>query len=266
MPPGPPSGAHHGARQGKIAHMSAQRRIHAGTVLRAGASVRLGGEAANHVLRVLRLQKGDSLTLFDGSGRDFPGSIVALDHHALTVALGSAVAVARESPLAITLLQGICRSARMDTVIQKSTELGVARIVPVATERSVVRLDEDQAARRLGHWQRIAISACEQSGRSRIPEIRAVGSLRAGLEIAGDQAVRVFLNPQAAQSLSDLPATAGTVAVLIGPEGGLTEAEAALASAAGFTPLRVGPRILRAETAPLAALTLLQYRYGDLAR
>lgn len=247
-------------------HMTAQRRLHAGTTLSAGASVRIGADAANHALRVLRLQKGDPLTLFDGSGLDYPGTIVALDHQALTVALGTPVPVGNESPLAITLLQGICRSARMDTVVQKATELGVARIIPVATERSVVKVDGEQAARKRLHWQRIAISACEQSGRSLIPEIHAAGPLHAGLAIARDQAVRILLNPAATQTLADLPPSASTVAVLIGPEGGLTESEAALASAAGFTPLRLGPRILRTETAPLAALTLLQYRYGDLAR
>jgi 16S rRNA (uracil1498-N3)-methyltransferase len=255
-----------GAGQGKMAGMAAQRRIHVKTQLSACTAVRLGAEAANHVLRVLRLREGDGLTVFDGSGMDFPGRIVALGRGELTVELGTPVRVDNESPVAITLLQGICRAARMDAVVQKATELGVTRIVPVATERSVVRLDADQARQKLAHWHGIAISACEQCGRSRIPEIDAVRPLHAGLELVRELPVRIWLNPAGRDTIAALPPSTGAAAVLIGPEGGLSEPEGERVLAEGFTPVRLGPRILRTETAPLAALALLQFRYGDLSR
>jgi 16S rRNA (uracil1498-N3)-methyltransferase len=248
-----------------MAFMAAKTRIHAQSRLRAGEVVRLSADAATHLLRVLRLREGDELTIFDGTGKDFPGRILRLGRQELSVELGSPVTIENESPLAITLLQGLCRGARMDTVIQKATELGVARLLPVATERSVVRLNAKQARQKLSHWEHVAISACEQSGRSVIPEIQVAQSLASALDLARDLPVRILLDPAAQQTLLDLPPSTQSAALLVGPEGGLTESEREISVAKGFTPLRLGPRTLRTETAPLAALAVLQFKYGDLA-
>lgn len=238
------------------------RRIFSSRPLRAGGTVTLDGDAANHVLRVLRLRTGDALVVFDGSGSDYDGEIAGLGRDTVDVRLGTGRAIAAESPLAITLLQGVCRGPRMDTVIQKATELGVARIVPVLAGRSVVKLDAEQAERKQEHWRRVAVAAAEQSGRSRVPELEPPRHLEEVVPDAGEHATRLLLDPAGA-SLRRLPAPAGPVALLVGPEGGLTEAERRLAADFGFVAAALGPRILRTETAPLAALALLQFIAGD---
>jgi 16S rRNA (uracil1498-N3)-methyltransferase len=171
----------------------------------------------------------------------------------------------RESPLAVTLIQGISRGERMDLVIQKATELGVSCIVPLEAERSVVRLDADSRMRRLAHWSAVARSACEQCGRNRIPRIAQPGPLGSALAYEAPGAVRLILDPLAGRGLlSVLGTRAGPVVVLIGPEGGLAPAERAAALAAGFVGCRIGPRILRTETAAIAALAAIQAIAGDL--
>lgn len=240
-----------------------QRRIFSDQPLAEGRTLRLDGDAANHVARVLRLRCGDALVVFDGSGRDFAAEITALGRNEVTVRLGAATAVISESPAVITLFQGVCRGPRMDTVIQKATELGVARVVPVLTERSVVRLEHSQATRKLAHWQRVAVSACEQSCRSRIPEVSEPLALHEALQLATILPVRLLLDP-AGNPMPGPSAAPGSIGLLIGPEGGLTEAERDTATAHGFQRVRLGPRIMRTETAPLAALAVLQYLYGDL--
>jgi 16S rRNA (uracil1498-N3)-methyltransferase len=238
------------------------RRIHSSRPLRAGGTATLDGDAAGHVLRVLRLRTGDELVVFDGSGSDYAARITSLGRDTVEVALGAARAVAAESPLAITLLQGVCRGPRMDTVIQKATELGVAAIVPVLAGRSVVKLDEEQAERKQEHWRRVAVAAAEQSGRSRVPVVEAARRLEEVVPDAERFATRLILDP-GGTSLKALPAPVAPVALLVGPEGGFTEAERRLAADFGFVAAALGPRILRTETAPLAALALLQFVAGD---
>jgi 16S rRNA (uracil1498-N3)-methyltransferase len=213
---------------------------------------------------VLRLRAGDALTLFNGRGGEYAGSIDKSHAGEVTVAVGEERAVERESPLSLTLAQGVSRAERMDLVVQKATELGVSCIVPLLTERSVVRLDAQQAARKVVHWRGIAIAACEQSGRNRVPELATPLALREFARDASRAGARLLLSPGAALRLDDVQPPVTQVTVLIGPEGGLSESEEDLARAAGFTPVRLGPRVLRTETAAIAALVLLQRNFGDL--
>ena len=239
-------------------------RVYVDAPLAAGKRVILEGNAASHVTRVLRLRVGDALTLFNGAGGEYAASIEAARGGRLTVAVGEPRAVERESPLTLTLAQGVSRGERMDLVVQKATELGVSGIVPLFTERSVVRLGAQQAERKLNHWRAIAIAACEQSGRNRLPKVAPPVSLadllRSGAEREGG---RLLLSPGATSRLDALPRPATSVTVLIGPEGGLTNAEQEAAVTAGFLPVRLGPRVLRTETAAIAALALLQREFGD---
>jgi len=233
-----------------------------------GSSIRLDEAAANHVRRVLRLGSGDELLVFDGSGRDFPARIEQADRRGVLLRIGHGQPAGRESALDITLLQGLARGPRMDLVIQKATELGVSRIQTLAMERSVVRLgdDEDRIGKKLRHWQRVAISACEQCGRAIPPAVLAPVSLAAAVARLPAGAVRLLLDPAGEAGLTAMLADSRAVALLVGPEGGLAPDERAAALSLGFHPLRLGPRILRTETAPLVALSLIQYLAGDLAQ
>jgi 16S rRNA (uracil1498-N3)-methyltransferase len=219
--------------------------------------------AANHLARVLRLRAGDTLTVFDGSGDEYAARVEAVQKKSVVVEVGEHRAVNRESPIHLSLAQGVSRGERMDLVVQKATELGVARIVPVLTQRSVVRLDARQTANKLLHWRAIAIAACEQSGRNRIPEVAAPVALDEFLRASASTSARVLLSPEGTHRVRDL-ARYSALTVLIGPEGGLTEAEHEAASKSGFTRVSLGPRILRTETAALAALAVLQHHLGDL--
>jgi 16S rRNA (uracil1498-N3)-methyltransferase len=239
-------------------------RVYVDAPLEPGARITLEGSAASHVTRVLRLRSGEALTLFNGRGGEHAGRIDKSHGGEVTVLIGEHHAVERESPFPITLAQGISRGQRMDLVVQKATELGVSRLVPVLTERSVVRLDTQQSERKSNHWRAIAISACEQCGRNRLPEVALPAQLRELLrEPAGDRA-RLLLSPDAARRVEDVPRRQSGVLVLIGPEGGLSEEEQGQAQAAGFTAVNLGPRVLRTETAAIAALTLLQREFGDI--
>ena len=233
--------------------------------LHSGTSIELEPAASKHVARVLRLQAGGQLTLFNGDGNEYPARITAAHRDCVEVCIGQPRPGRAESPLAVILLQGVCRGQRMDLVIQKATELGVAMILPVACERSVVRVRGERANRRLEHWQGIAISAAEQSGRTRVPTIGAAQPLTDTLDALKPEGGRLLLDPEATTGLGDA-ATSDTIVLLCGPEGGLTDAERSQATAEGFQPVRIGPRILRTETAPVAALSILQYRFGDLDR
>jgi 16S rRNA (uracil1498-N3)-methyltransferase len=241
-------------------------RVYVDATLEPGARVALEGSAASHITRVLRLRPGDALTLFNGRGGEYAGRIEKSHGGRVTVVVGARSAVERESPLTLTLAQGVSRGERMDLVVQKATELGVSGLVPVFTERSVVRLDARQATRKVAHWRAIAVAACEQSGRNRLPDVATPLSLRefTGAARNAVSGARLLLSPGAALRLDDIPSPVTDVTVLIGPEGGLTESEEDLARTAGFAPVRLGPRVLRTETAALAALTLLQRKFGDL--
>jgi 16S rRNA (uracil1498-N3)-methyltransferase len=227
--------------------------------------------AANHVVRVLRLRAGDALILFNGRGGEYAATLADAGPARgapARVRIGAHAPVERESPLHITLLQGIARGERMDHIVQKATELGVARIVPLLCERSVVRLDESAAARRLEHWRAIAIAACEQCGRNRLPVLeRAIELERIADAVRGltlEAGPRLLLAPDAPTSLAALAPGLTGATLLIGPEGGLSNREIDLAGRAGYVACRLGPRVLRTETAPLAALTVLQVLAGDL--
>lgn len=239
-------------------------RVHVAGPLSSGHSHTIEGDAANHITRVLRLQTGDPLIVFDGSGGDYGARIEAIRRGAVVVAVQEHSAATRESPLSLTLAQGISRGERMDWVVQKATELGVTRIIPVLTERTVVKLDAQQAERKLVHWRGIAVAACEQSGRDRIPDIAAPVGLHDFLGGMDTGVTRLLLSPTGRQGVNELQPLAGGLLVLIGPEGGLAGSEQHAAIQAGFVAVRMGPRVLRTETAAVAALTLLQQRFGDL--
>lgn len=231
-------------------------------------SIRLTDDAANHVARVLRLGVGDAVVLFDGRGGEYAATIAQVDKRSVDVSVGIHDPVERESPLRVTLLQGMARGERMDLIIQKATELGVTAIRPLRALRSSVKLDAAQAPRKLEHWQAVATSACEQSGRNRVPTL--LPPLTVAEACAADDAgLRLMLAIDGARPLSALlrEADAATLAcgitLLVGPEGGLDDAEEASARRAGFASTLLGPRVLRTETAPLAALAALQTLAGD---
>lgn len=242
-------------------------RVHVTESLQVGKRIAVEGAAANHITRVLRLRAGEPLTLFNGSGAEYAATILEFHRDAVVVEVGREQTVNRESSLPLTLAQGISRGERMDWILQKATELGGSRIVPVFTERSVVRLDAKQAERKLQHWRAIAIAACEQCGRNMIPEIAHPTDL---FEFVGNgvepHRTRLLLSPISDVSIDEVSVAAAGVTVLIGPEGGLTENEQEVALRSGFTSVRMGPRVLRTETAAIAALTILQHRFGDLGK
>lgn len=225
----------------------------------------LSGEQAKYVTRVLRLTTEDNLLVFDGNSGQYRAVIKAFARDRVLLHVGEHLAAEVESPLAINLVQGISRGGRMDVVIQKSTELGVRRITPVITEFSVVKLGKDRAASRHEHWQKICISACEQCGRNTLPEIEPPQKLAQWLgESEGTTSTRIMLDPQCGDSISALEAPENDVALLIGPEGGLSGGERAQCLKSGFRPVSLGPRVLRTETAAVAAIAVLQTVWGDL--
>lgn len=227
-----------------------------------GGLISLDPEASRHIARTLRMRAGDLLCLFDGSGHEAAGRIASTGKSTVSVQVEPATFIDRESPLTITLAIAVSRGDRMDTVVQKATELGVQRIWPLLSERVGVKLADERWQKKLGHWQRVAISACEQCGRNRLPEIAAPASLETAIARAGDSELRLLLHPDAGGA--DLPASCRSLCLLVGPEGGFSDREVQLAIDAGFTGMQLGPRVLRTETAPLAALAVVQARWGDL--
>jgi len=238
-------------------------RVHSGVPLEPGLETELSDAAAHHVLKVLRLRSGDPLVLFDGRGADFGAEIVSCVRSRVRVRVLEAQPGVVESPLQVTLVQAVSRTDRMDWTIQKATELGVHAIAPVLTTRSVVRLDGAQALRKLEHWRSIIVNACEQCGRSTLPLIHEPQPLSSYLERSSPGA-RILLDPSGTQELGATPAGDGAIEMLIGPEGGFETAELAHARLAGFVAMKLGPRILRTETAGVAALAILQALHGDL--
>jgi 16S rRNA (uracil1498-N3)-methyltransferase len=239
-------------------------RVHVDEPIVAGKRLAVKGGGANHITRVLRLRTGDELTLFDGRGGEYAARIEEFRKDTVLVAVDRQRAIERESPLSLTLAQGISRGERMDWIIQKATELGASRIVPVFTERSVVRLDAKQADKKAQHWRGIAIAACEQSGRNRVPDLAPPLDFFEFVRSDEPGATRLLLSPAGTLRIEDLKGIGTGITVLIGPEGGLTEVEQETALAAGFQPVRMGPRVLRTETAAIAALTIIQRDFGDL--
>ena len=231
-----------------------------------GRAYALPQPQAHHATRVLRLKAGDAVTLFNGGGAEYGAMVTRVAGDAVIVKVGDARDCARESPLEIVLGQALSSGERMDYTVQKAVELGVAAIHPLAAARSVVRLTGERAEKRVAHWQSVVVSACEQSGRNRVPPVAPVAELAAWLArpVAGEAgALRLLLSPAGATRLRDLPRPAAFIVLLAGPEGGFTPEEEAAARHCSFTPVRLGPRVLRTETAAVAALAALQALWGD---
>ena len=228
-----------------------------------GAEIALPEAAARHAVSVLRLQVGDALNLFNGEGGEYRAALVAVNKRETRARLLEFDATERESPVDITLALGISAGERMDYSLQKATELGVSSIQPLATERSVVKLAGERADKRLQHWQHVVIAACEQCGRNRVPAVAPVQKLFAYLADVDRGKRLLMLSPDASTPLKRVAPAAAAV-LLIGAEGGLAPAEYQAAQASGFEPVKLGPRILRTETAPVAALAVLQVLWGDL--
>ena len=217
-------------------------------------------DQAHYIARVLRLAAGDAVQLFDGSGQEYRGTLIEAGKKRVLVELTEQLAGMAESPLAIHLGQGLSRGERMDWAIQKATELGVTEITPLVSERCEVRLKDERADKRLAHWRQVAISACEQCGRSVVPLIHPPVTL-AEWQASVQAELKLVLHPVAVPLQQH--ARPQSLAFLIGPEGGLSEAEVNAAQAAGFQPARLGPRVLRTETAPVVALSVAQQLWGD---
>jgi 16S rRNA (uracil1498-N3)-methyltransferase len=239
-------------------------RIHLPASLSIGSEIPLPATACNHLLRVLRLRERASLVVFDGNSSEHHAEICRIVGQQVYVRIGQKIDRLSESPLHITLVQGVSRGERMDWTLQKATELGITKIVPVLTTRSVVKLDVKQALKKQEHWQAIVISACEQSGRSVVPVVQLPIHLHDYLNSEARSTDRLILNPTATTSLTGLPHISNKIELLIGPEGGLDDAELKLAEAAGFKSVSLGPRVLRTETAAVVALSVLQASWGDL--
>lgn len=229
-----------------------------------GSNLRLDEKASHHLARVLRASVGECITLFNGQGGEYLSEIIAIDKKHVTVQIKKFISHDPESPLELYLAQGISRGEKMDYTIQKAVELGVKKIIPLLTERSTVKLDSERREKRWQHWQSIVISACEQSGRNKIPEILLPQSIENGLESTNADFCFV-LAPKAPNKLADITIQANQrIVLLIGPEGGLTDQEIKYAESRNFIPLNLGPRILRTETAAVAAITVLQCYFGDM--
>ncbi len=228
----------------------------------AGTVVELDESPAHHATRVLRLAAGDALTIFDGTGGEFDALLERVDKRGAAVRLLRFVPIERESPLEVTLVQAIAANDAMDSAIRRATELGAAAIQPVVTARSAPLPSGERADRRLAHWRHVAIAACEQCGRNRIPGVAGPQSLADWLRAWSGSGI--VLVPDAKQTAATIARRAGSLALLIGPEGGFDAREVAAAQAKGFEALALGPRVLRTETATAAGLTLLQTLWGDL--
>jgi len=241
-------------------------RIYLDHPLHPGSEVLLPEQAGEHVARVLRLERGHPLILFNGDGCEYDATLAALAKRAATAEVVGVREVDRESPLHLTLAQGIARGEKMDWILQKATELGVSRIVPVVTQRTEVKLDEDRAERRVAHWRSVIAGASEQCGRTRLPDIEMPQRLDRWLgTLAADDASRFALLPEGRVSLNRLDISTQSAMLCVGPEGGFSDNDVAVLTHAGFAGLRLGPRILRTETAGIAAIAALQAIAGDLS-
>jgi 16S rRNA (uracil1498-N3)-methyltransferase len=230
-----------------------------------GAELELEGDRARYLGKVLRARVGDLVTVFNGEGPQWPATVTRISKSSVGLELGESFEAGSESPLKIHLVQGISRGERMDVVVQKATELGVKRITPVLTEYGVVKLNPDRAEKRREHWQNIATSACEQSGRTRLPLIDTPMPIKNWFGAKPEKVdAELILSPGASVPLASIPAPNTKVCVLIGPEGGFSDTEYADAEVSGFVAVSLGPRVLRTESAAIATLAVLQSLWGDL--
>jgi 16S rRNA (uracil1498-N3)-methyltransferase len=228
-----------------------------------GREVALPDAAAHHALRVLRLATGDALTLFTGGGGEFTARLVRAEKRDAGVRLDAFSAVEREPALSVTLVQGIPANDAMDFVVRRAVELGVAAVQPVIAARGARFPSDERGRKRLAHWRQIAVSACEQCGRNRVPPVHDGADLDAWLAARAAARPGIVLDPAARIGIDAVPTPASSIDLLVGPEGGFTSDEVARATRAGFTPVRIGPRILRTETASLAALAAIHTLWGD---
>lgn len=237
-------------------------RIYSATQLDTDASVELDSAASNHVGKVLRMKPGQQITLFNGSGTDFTATITDVTKKQVIASIDSSIDVASESPLNTHIGQVMSRGDRMDYMIQKSTELGATEITPLTSERCEVKLKGDREEKRIKQWQQIAISAAEQCGRSKVPTIHPITSVEDWLNHKPEESLGLVLHHRTTQQITDIKKP-GNVCLLIGPEGGLSESEIAMAIDKQFIATAFGPRVFRTETAPVAALSVLQWLWGD---
>jgi 16S rRNA (uracil1498-N3)-methyltransferase len=242
-------------------------RIYSSTPLTANAVIELPAEAARHVGQVLRMKPGQALVLFDGNGGSYAATIRDVSNRSLCIETGVHQTAERESPMHLTLWHGLCRGERMDSVVQKATELGANSIRPLLTERSMVKLDERRAKKKLDHWRKTAVSACEQCGRNQLPELEVPARLKDALDAIAEFDLALLLDPRSAIGLATAltgHSEAKKVLICTGPEGGFTAEEVEMAQQAGMLPVHAGPRVLRTETAPLVAISMVQTLLGDL--
>ena len=236
--------------------------------LHTGDVIALDAQAATHVARVLRLKQHDQIIVFNGEDGEYPGVIEAIDKRSVTVKLISHQLPVTESPLHVTLVQGVSRGERMDFTLQKSVELGVSEIYPVTTQHMSVHLDETRAQKKQVHWQGVVNSACEQSGRVVVPVVHAVQSLQTFMEKIAvlDEQVKLVLDHRATTTLTKIDRVKKSrITIVVGPEGGLSDEERDWLVGAGFTAIAMGPRVLRTETAALAAISIMQSLWGDFS-
>jgi 16S rRNA (uracil1498-N3)-methyltransferase len=245
--------------------------------LQSGSVVELPRETGAHLAKVLRARSGDAVVLFNGDGREFTGAIEKVQGSRVSASIGAARIIDRESPFQLTLVQCVPRGDRMDFIVQKATELGVMRIVPVLSQRSVVRLDEAQSASKQAHWRAVAVSACEQCGRNRLPSVDTplplLNYLGGLAQTTAAEVLRLVLEPERAQRIEpgtrmiDIasPRPASRAEIAIGPEGGFAPEELEAFDLSAFRRLGLGPRVLRTETAAIAAIVVLQARFGDMS-
>ena len=238
-------------------------RLHIPIHLVEGECIALEERTAHHVTRVLRLRSGAPLKLFDGKGHEHEAMLGTIRHSQITVIVGREIPAIPESSLPVTLAQGIPRGERMDFILQKAVELGVSGIQPLWMQRSQSRTRGERLEKRQRHWHAVMISACEQSGRSTLPDMETARDYETWLAADPDAGNRVLLHPGGERTLAELEPLPGAVLLLAGPEGGISDAEYTRAIHAGFTAVRLGPRILRTETAAMAALACLQLMWGD---
>ncbi|MDR6643058.1 16S rRNA (uracil1498-N3)-methyltransferase [Luteibacter sp. 1214] len=240
-------------------------RIHVDMPLTSGVDITLPAQAGEHVARVLRMEAGAPVVLFSGhDDTEFDATLTSVGKREVVASVGEGRQLQNESPLSLTLVQGVARGEKMDLIVQKATELGIARIVPILTERSEVKLDAARSEKRLLHWRAVAASACEQSGRARVPQVEAAVPMATWLASLGEGGpMRLALLPEGTKRAGELGLT-GAAMLAIGPEGGFGDRDPVALAAHGFAGLKLGPRILRTETAGLAAIAALQALYGDI--
>jgi 16S rRNA (uracil1498-N3)-methyltransferase len=238
-------------------------RLYTNQTLVPGAFLVIEGQAANRVTQVLRLRSGAPLRIFDGAGNEHHAILGNISRGSIGLTVGEQIPGSPEPALSITLAQGIARQDRMDLILQKAVELGVSVIKPLWMQRSQSHLKGERLAKRCQHWQGVIISACEQCGRNILPGMETPDSLANWIHTQPEADCKIMLQPDSPLTLADIAAPGGNIILLVGPEGGLNSSEQLLVKTAGFTGIRLGPRILRTETAALAAISGMQALWGD---